>query len=117
MILTKIPSENPYAASEKIVWLKRHLPILEDLIIITPDKGCIGTSRDTLVDDFPEWANAHNFPGQIIQFGGQPKLDEYVLRAGHLWAKNWSTLIEMFKELKLPSSKPDHRDQRCPLTR
>ncbi len=68
--LTKIPSKNPYAATEKLLWARRHFPSLEDRIIITPDKGAVGTARDFLVDDHPEWANAHNFPGTVIHFKG-----------------------------------------------
>lgn len=69
MVLTKIPSKNPYSASEKILWLQQHFPALKDHIIITPDKGCVGCENDFLVDDFPEWANAHNFRGTVLQFG------------------------------------------------
>ena len=69
-VLTKIPSQNAVAATEKIVWLRNNFPNLGDRIIISPDKGCIGTPADVLVDDHPEWANAHNFPGDIIKFGG-----------------------------------------------
>lgn len=68
-ILSKIPSENPGAASEKLLWVNRYLPRIGDHVIISPDKGCVGALRDTLVDDMPEWANAHKFPGRIIRFG------------------------------------------------
>jgi 5'(3')-deoxyribonucleotidase len=68
MCLTKIPSKNPGAASEKIHWLNEHFPNLNDHIVITPDKGCIGLPRDFLIDDHPEWANADSFKGQIIPF-------------------------------------------------
>lgn len=68
--LTKIPSSNPYAATEKLLWMRQHLPEFADRVIITPDKGCVGTSRDYLIDDHPEWANANNFPGTIIHFKG-----------------------------------------------
>ena len=40
--LTKIPRSNPYAATEKLLWAKRHFSSLEDRIIITPDKGARG---------------------------------------------------------------------------
>jgi 5'(3')-deoxyribonucleotidase len=71
--LTKIPSENPYSAAEKLLWVNKYLPRVGERVIITPDKGCVGTSRDILVDDHPEWANAHNFPGKIIHFGNHTK--------------------------------------------
>ena len=68
--LTKVPRSNPYAATEKLLWARRHFPSLEDRIIITPDKGAVGTARDFLVDDHPDWANAHNFPGTVVHFTG-----------------------------------------------
>jgi len=90
MLLTKIPSKNPYAASEKIMWLNKVLPRLNDFIIITPDKGCVGNSTDTLVDDHPEWANAHNFPGKIFQFGGEPSNK-------HGFVDGWPTLVALLR--------------------
>lgn len=67
-ILSKIPDENPYSATEKILWLNQYFPEIGERIILSPDKGCIGTSRDILIDDHPEWANAHNFKGRVIKF-------------------------------------------------
>lgn len=67
-ILSKIPDENPYAATEKILWLNQYFPEIGERIILSPDKGCIGTDRDILIDDHPEWANAHNFSGLVIKF-------------------------------------------------
>jgi 5'(3')-deoxyribonucleotidase len=67
-VLTKIPSENHGAATEKHIWLERYFPTLVKHLIISPDKGCVGTKRDFLIDDHPEWANAHNFSGEIITF-------------------------------------------------
>lgn len=69
-VLTKIPSQNPHAAYEKLVWLKEHFPVFGDHVIITPDKGAIGSSRDFLIDDHPEWANALRFRGRVIRFQG-----------------------------------------------
>jgi 5'(3')-deoxyribonucleotidase len=68
-LLTKIPSQNPHAASEKLLWLREFLPSIADHVIITPDKGCVGRQADVLVDDHPEWANALAFPGKLISFG------------------------------------------------
>ena len=70
-VLSKIPSENPGAAIEKHFWWQRHIPALASRLILSPDKGCVGTPRDFLVDDHPEWANAHNFPGTIVHFGAE----------------------------------------------
>lgn len=68
--LTKPPKENPSAASDKLRSIWRHFPEIGEQVIITPDKGCVGTARDFLVDDHPEWANAHNFPGTVLTFKG-----------------------------------------------
>jgi hypothetical protein len=68
--LTKIPGSNPYAATEKLLWTIDMLPKLHDKVIISPDKGAVGTARDFLVDDMPKWANAQNFPGTLIPFTG-----------------------------------------------
>lgn len=70
-VLTKIPKKNPYAATEKIFWIEDHIPEFEDRIIIAPDKGALGQKGHILIDDHPEWANAHNFAtggGQVIKF-------------------------------------------------
>lgn len=67
-VLTKIPSQNPYAATEKIFWLEEHFPEIGDHIIISPDKGALGEPGHILIDDHPDWANAHNFKGQVIKF-------------------------------------------------
>jgi len=92
MMLTKIPSQNPYAASEKLIWIKKHLPELHDYVIITPDKGAVGTFSDHLIDDHPEWANAHNFPGMVIKFNGEPDEDH-----SHMHCQNWTEVVEHFK--------------------
>ena len=68
--LTKIPSKNPGAASEKLLAAREHYPELGDHIIISPDKGAVGASKDILIDDMPIWANAHNFPGRVVKFEG-----------------------------------------------
>lgn len=88
-VLSKIPSENPGAATEKHFWLERHLPILADRLILSPDKGCVGSSRDFLIDDHPEWANAHNFPGEIITFE----------TSSNHGGKTWSEILQYFSTL------------------
>lgn len=69
-VLTKIPSSNPCAATEKLLWVRDHFPNLAGRVVITPDKGCVGGTRDVLIDDHPEWANADHFRGTLIHFGG-----------------------------------------------
>ncbi|WP_157649592.1 hypothetical protein [Burkholderia ubonensis] len=68
--LTKIPASNPYSATEKLLWTMELIPSLHDKVIISPDKGAVGSARDFLVDDMPQWANAKNFPGTLIHFKG-----------------------------------------------
>lgn len=69
-LLTKIPSSNPYAATEKLLCVREAIPHLADRIIITPDKGCVGTAIDCLVDDRLDWANCQDFAGTKIAFEG-----------------------------------------------
>lgn len=66
--MTKPPSKNPSAASEKIEWMYELFPVFKDRIIITPDKGAVGEKRDFIIDDHPEWANVEKFRGTIIKF-------------------------------------------------
>ena len=67
--LSKIPSENIYAATEKYESIVEHFGSrYVDRLILTADKGCVGTCEDFLVDDHPEWANAYNFAGTVIKF-------------------------------------------------
>lgn len=80
--LTKCPDENPYSAMEKLLWVKEHFPMLDGRVIISPDKGAVGSARDFLVDDHPEWANAHNFPGTILKF-----------------ERNWDYILSQLPEL------------------
>lgn len=83
--LTKIPDANPYAATEKLLWVRRHFPLLEGRVIISPDKGAVGSELDILVDDHPEWANAHNFRGSVIKFEGN-------------WDVTLKTILEIYAE-------------------
>lgn len=80
--LTKIPTKNPYSATEKIIWLNKYFPQFGDHIILSPDKGVVGKSVDILIDDHPEWANADKFPGNIIKFSG-----------------DWSEVYDLLKKL------------------
>lgn len=67
-VLSKISKSNPYAAAEKLIDVRQSFPSIGDRVIISPDKGAVGTARDFLVDDLPEWANANNFPGTVLRF-------------------------------------------------
>ena len=83
-VATKIPDHNPHAATEKIQWLNEHLPGLGARIIITPNKACLGTRDDFLVDDRAHKADASFFPGTFIHFGS-PKYPD------------WETVMQRFR--------------------
>lgn len=70
-VATKIPDENPLAATEKLQSFREHLPELQERIIITPNKGLLGTVEDILVDDRPHKANASYFRGALVHFGSK----------------------------------------------
>lgn len=80
-ILSKIPMNNPYSATEKIIWQQKNFPIFGENIILSPDKGAVGREIDFLIDDYPEWANANNFRGTVLHF-----------------RKNWAEIIKTLKE-------------------
>jgi hypothetical protein len=89
-IATKIPHDNPYAAAEKLFWIKRHLPELYKSVIITPNKGTLGTSRDFLIDDRPHKAHIDEFAGLLITFGPH---NEY-----HTWDAVLSLMVRFNPE-------------------
>jgi 5'(3')-deoxyribonucleotidase len=68
-ILSKIPTENHHSATEKYDWVNAMFGgLFQGRVILTPDKACVGRPQDILIDDHPEWANAHNFPGHVLHF-------------------------------------------------
>ena len=69
-ILGKLPKKNPYAATEKVLWIHKYFPQLISKIVLTFDKGAVGSPHDFLIDDHPEWANAMAFKGTVIKFRG-----------------------------------------------
>lgn len=84
-VATKIPDKNPLAATEKIQWLHRMFPSLEERIIVTPNKACLGGPMDFLIDDRAHKADAAFFPGTFIhyasaQYPGWPQVLEKVRR-------------------------------------
>jgi len=72
-VATKLPKDNFSAASEKLSWIEEHFPVLNDRVIITPDKGALGRGTDVLIDDHPEWANAKEFGGHVVTFKSWPQ--------------------------------------------
>jgi 5'-nucleotidase len=104
-VATKIPDRNPYAATEKILWLNEHLPGLGERIIITPNKACLGTANDFLVDDRAHKADASFFPGTFIHFGS-PKYPD------------WEAVMKTFRMLEAgkeadPATDDDSEDDRA----
>lgn len=87
-IATKIPHDNPYAAAEKLFWIKKHLPELFKSVIITPNKGTLGTPRDFLIDDRPHKAHIEEFAGTLLTFGHR---NQY---------QNWSQVMEFMRKRK-----------------
>lgn len=81
--LLSTPSKGRFdeAAQEKREWTAENLPMVSpENIHFTKDKSTVGTERDILVDDHPEWSNADKFPGTVIRFTG-PEVWEDVLQA------------------------------------
>lgn len=68
-IATKIPSEAPWAATEKLYSIAEHLPELYKSVIITPNKGTLGTKCDFLIDDRPHKAHCEEFQGTFLRYG------------------------------------------------
>jgi len=67
-ILTKTPSNSPYAYTEKVLWYRKTFPWLEDRVIITHDKHLMGGQKDFILDDRPHKANADKFKGTFVLF-------------------------------------------------
>lgn len=67
-IATKIPNDNPGAATEKLLWVAEHLPFLRKSVIITPNKGTLGGPMDFLWDDRPHKAHCEDFVGTLLRY-------------------------------------------------
>ena len=77
-ILTKTPSNCPYAYTEKILWYRRNFPWLEDRVILTHDKHVVGGEGDYLLDDRPHKANADKFKGTFVLFEPEAPIQSWV---------------------------------------
>lgn len=77
-ILTKTPSDSPYAYTEKVLWYRKNFPWLEDRVILTHDKSLLGTSTDFLLDDRPHKANADKFRGSFVYFDPTEPISSWV---------------------------------------
>lgn len=73
-ILSAVPYSVPELAvtarEDKKAWLREHLPHLADTAHIVPDKGCIGTPSDLILDDHIDWNGCDRFPGMKIEYTG-----------------------------------------------
>lgn len=83
----------PHTYADKATWILQHLPQLKRRIILTHDKGLLGSSWDYLVDDRPHKANCEKFSGRLVVFGDCPG------NGGSLqpWARNWDELLKYFR--------------------
>lgn len=86
-IATKIPDENPYAATEKLLWLRDKKPEMVQHTTITPNKGQLGNEFDFLIDDRIHKANVLDFKGTILHFGPN---GEY---------KDWNSILDYFRKI------------------
>lgn len=67
-IATKPPTGIAYAYADKAQWVLTHLPELKRRIILTHDKGLLGSIDDYLIDDRPHKANCEQFSGKLISY-------------------------------------------------
>lgn len=65
-LATKPPTGVPHAYRGKAAWVLRHLPELKRKLILTPDKGMLGSANDVLIDDHPHRAACFDFDGTLI---------------------------------------------------
>jgi 5'(3')-deoxyribonucleotidase len=82
-ILTKTPSNSPYAYSEKVLWYRQHFPWLENRVILTHDKSLLGGEKDMMLDDRPHKANADKFRGTFVYFDPENPVqswDKFVIK-------------------------------------
>lgn len=78
-ILTKTPSNSPYAYTEKVLWYRKNFPWLEDRVILTHDKSVVGCEKDVLLDDRPHKANADRFRGKFMFFDPKRPVNSWEL--------------------------------------
>lgn len=67
-IATKPPKGGSHAYTEKAEWVAEHLPELANRVIVTHDKGLLGSRDDFLCDDRPHKANCERFAGTLLRF-------------------------------------------------
>lgn len=85
-IATKVPTYNPYAATEKLLWIEKHIPHMLPHVTITSNKGQLGIESDFLIDDRIHKANVMDFQGTVLHFGPYGKY------------KDWEQALEFFRK-------------------
>lgn len=85
-IATKVPTNNPYAATEKLLWIQKYIPHMLSHNTITSNKGQLGIRRDFLIDDRIHKANVMDFKGTVLHFGPYGKY------------KDWDQALEFFRK-------------------
>ncbi len=91
-LATKPPTGVPWAYADKVQWVLDWLPELARRIILTHDKGLLGSSSDVLIDDNPENSRGQRFPGTLIRFDQQM----------HGWGKVLAQLLPVSIEAAMP---------------
>jgi hypothetical protein len=91
-IATKIPTDAPNAATEKLLWIQERKPQLLERAIITPHKGLLGTTGDFLIDDRPHKANCREFEGTLMTFGPEGTYRNWDSICAYFYA--WSMIPE-----------------------
>lgn len=95
-IATKPPTGNPGAYADKAAWILQHLPELKRRIIMTHDKGLLGSDGDYLIDDRVHKANCDDFAGTLIRFGQPPDVD-YKMAVYDRSFVDWSGVLEFMR--------------------
>ena len=57
-----------HSYQDKALWVLDYLPELKRRLILTHDKGLLGSENDFLLDDRPHKAGCERFPGTLIRF-------------------------------------------------
>lgn len=72
-VTTRVLLKNPGAASEKIHWIKQYLPWLMRKVIITPEKGTLGTEHDYMIHH----SKCDNFSGKKVAYGKNTAIPDW----------------------------------------
>lgn len=81
-ILTAPSVCNPLCYMEKRLWIEDHFGNinLQERLIISPDKSCVGSEQDILIDDRFDSHGQIYFKGELILFLDWIGVMDYILR-------------------------------------